>query len=73
MTTAALERGFVSRDPEIVSGAAVFPGTRVFAETLVDYLAAGHTLDEFLDDFPSVRRDQASAQLEFLREMLPAE
>lgn len=54
----------VSRDPEVVSGELVFAGTRVPVKNLVDYLKAGDTLDVFLDDFPSVTREQAVAYLE---------
>jgi len=54
----------VSRDPEVVSGALVFTGTRVPVQTLVDYLKSGETLDRFLDGFPSVSREQAEAYLE---------
>jgi uncharacterized protein (DUF433 family) len=54
----------VSRDPEVVHGALVFTGTRVPVEVLVDYLAAGHSLEEFLDGFPTVSREQAVAYLE---------
>lgn len=54
----------VSRNPDIVSGALVFAGTRVPVQTLVDYLKAGETLDRFLEGFPSVRREQAEAYLE---------
>ena len=54
----------VSRDPEIMSGELVFAGTRVEVKTLVDYLKAGHSLDEFLDDFPTVPREQAEGYLE---------
>lgn len=54
-----LETSVVSRSPEIMSGAAVFDGTRVPVQSLLDYLAGGHTLDEFLDDFPTVKREQA--------------
>jgi uncharacterized protein (DUF433 family) len=50
--------------PEIVSGKPVFVGTRVPARTLVEWLVGGHTLDEFLGNFPSVTRDQAVAFLE---------
>ncbi len=53
----------VSRDPEVVSGALVFTGTRVPVQTLVDYLAAGDTLHDFLDDFPGVSREQAKGYL----------
>ena len=56
--------GIVSRNPEIVSGELVFAGTRVPAKTLVDYLKAGHTLDDFLDGFPGVSREQATAYLD---------
>jgi len=54
----------VHSDPEIVSGTPVFVGTRVPAKALIDYLAGGETIDEFLDDFPSVSREQAIAFLE---------
>jgi len=54
-----LETSVVSRSPEVMSGAAVFDGTRVPVQSLLDYLAGGHTLDEFLDDFPTVKREQA--------------
>ncbi|MBS1770648.1 MAG: DUF433 domain-containing protein [Acidobacteria bacterium] len=56
----------VSRSPDVMSGAAVFAGTRVPAQSLLDYLAGGHSLDEFLDDFPTVKREQAT---ELLREL----
>ena len=54
----------ISRDPEVMNGALVFAGTRVPVEILVQHLAAGDSLDKFLDDFPSVRREQAVAYLE---------
>lgn len=54
----------VSRDPEVVSGALVFKGTRVPVQTLIDYLKSGETLDRFLDGFPTVTRAQAEAYLE---------
>lgn len=50
--------------PEIVSGEPVFIGTRVPVRNLLDWLEGGHTLDEFLDNFPSVQRDQAITFLE---------
>lgn len=53
----------VHSHPEIVSGEPVFVGTRVPARTLVEWLVGGHTLDEFLDNFPSVTREQAIAFL----------
>ena len=54
----------VHSDPEIVSGTPVFVGTRVPAQALLDYLEGGETIEEFLDDFPSVSREQAIAFLE---------
>ena len=51
----------VHSDPEILGGTPVFVGTRVPIHTLFDYLAAGDTLDEFLDHFPTVCREQAVA------------
>ncbi|HEV7487339.1 MAG TPA: DUF433 domain-containing protein [Thermoanaerobaculia bacterium] len=54
----------VHSDPEIVSGTAVFVGTRVPAQALLDYLKGSETIGEFLDDFPSVSREQAIAFIE---------
>jgi len=51
----------VHSDPEILGVTPVFCGTRVPVKNLLDYLAAGYSLDQFLDDFPSVTRDQAVA------------
>jgi uncharacterized protein (DUF433 family) len=62
----------VHSDPEILGGTPVFRGTRVPVKNLLDYLAAGDTLDQFLDDFPSVRREQAVAALELARDLLTA-
>lgn len=63
----------VSRDPETHGGDAVFVGTRVPVVSLVDWLKAGHDIDEYLDAFPSVRRELVIAALEILREALLAE
>jgi uncharacterized protein (DUF433 family) len=57
-------------DPDILGGTPVFVGTRVPIKTLLDYLKAGDPLDEFLDHFPSVSRQQAIATLELAKEML---
>lgn len=54
----------VSHDPNVVSGALVFAGTRVPVQILIDYLKAGETLDRFLEGFPTVQREQAEAYLE---------
>lgn len=60
----------IIRDPEILSGMPVFAGTRVPARNLIDYLEHGRSVDEFLDDFPTVRRDQVIAVLEEVKELL---
>jgi uncharacterized protein (DUF433 family) len=57
-------------DPEIMSGAPVFKGTRVPVAALLDNFAAGLTLDEFLDNFPTVTREQAIEVLKFSRDTL---
>jgi uncharacterized protein (DUF433 family) len=54
----------VHSDPEVHSGVPVFVGTRVPVQTFVEYLEGGYDLDEFLDHFPSVRREQAVTFLE---------
>lgn len=55
---------FVHSDPEICGGTPVFVGTRVHVQSLFDYLEGGETLDEFLRQFPSVKREIALAVLE---------
>jgi uncharacterized protein (DUF433 family) len=62
----------VHSDPEILGGTPVFVGTRVPVQSLFDYLEGGETLDEFLRQFPSVRRDQAIAALDLARATLLA-
>ena len=63
----------VHRDPDILGGTPVFRGTRVPIRSLFDYLEGGDTLDEFLCQFPSVRRDQAIALLDLAREAFAAD
>lgn len=60
----------IHTDPEILGGTPVFAGTRVPLKNLIDYLEGGHPLDDFLDDFPSVTREQVIAALEEAREAL---
>lgn len=60
----------INRDPEIMSGTPVFMGTRVPIKSLFDYIEGGYTLDEFLDHFPSVSREQAIAVLELYKSAL---
>lgn len=62
----------VHSDPEILGGTPVFVGTRVPLRNLFDYLERAHSLDEFLDAFPSVSREQAIAALEAAHEVLTA-
>lgn len=65
-----VEARVISRSPEVLSGAPVFAGTRVPVQTLLDYLAGGHPLDEFLDDFPTVQREQVLELLRRVKELL---
>lgn len=61
------------RDPEILGGTPVFRGTRVPFQALLDYLEAGQTLDEFLEDFPTVSREAAVRALEQAKTLLLSE
>ncbi|HSC44413.1 MAG TPA: DUF433 domain-containing protein [Candidatus Acidoferrum sp.] len=60
----------LAKNPEILGGTPVFRGTRVPFQNLLDYLEGGETLDDFLDDFPSVSREQAIAALEHAKVLL---
>ena len=62
----------VHSDPERLGGTPVFVGTRVPVQSLFDYLEAGDNLEEFLRQFPSVRREQAVAALEYARDQVMA-
>ena len=62
----------IHSDTEIMGGTPVFVGTRVPVQTLMDYLEEGSSLNEFLDHFPSVKREQAIAVLELAKDMLVA-
>jgi uncharacterized protein (DUF433 family) len=62
----------IERNPEILGGTPVFARTRVPVQTLLDYLVAGQSLAEFLDDYPSVEHAQAVAVLEGLKTALIA-
>jgi uncharacterized protein (DUF433 family) len=59
-------------DPEIMSGAPCFAGTRVPIQNLIDYLEGGDSIHDFLEDFPSVRRDQVISFLEEAKESVLA-
>lgn len=60
----------ITSSPDRLGGTAVFAGTRVPIQSLIDYLEAGHPLDHFLDEFPSVSRAHAVAVLELAKQVL---
>lgn len=60
----------ISTNMGILSGTPVFQGTRVPIQTLLDYLEAGDSIEKFLDDFPTVSREQVVAVLEVAKEKL---
>jgi uncharacterized protein (DUF433 family) len=68
-----MQYGQVSIDPEVMSGAPVFAGTRVPIQNLFDYIEGGEDLSEFLDDFPSVSKEAALAVLEMAKKSLTSE
>lgn len=63
----------VQIDPEIMSGTPCFAGTRVPVQTLIDYIEGGHPIEDFLDGFPSVSREQVTAFLDEARDLLVAQ
>jgi uncharacterized protein (DUF433 family) len=68
-----MDASLVKRDPGIVSGALCFTGTRVPVKNLFDYLEGSSSLQEFLEDFPSVSRERAVAVLQAAQERLAAD
>ena len=68
-----MDTSLVSRNPEVMSGALCFTGTRVPVKNLFDYLEGASTLEDFLEDFPSIPRIKAIAVLEAARERLAAD
>ncbi|MGA9978356.1 MAG: DUF433 domain-containing protein [Candidatus Sulfotelmatobacter sp.] len=60
----------ITRDPEVLGGTPVFRGTRVPFQALLDYLEGGQTLDDFLDDFPTVSREAAVHVLEHAKSLV---
>ena len=65
-----MDASLVTRDPEIMSGALCFSGTRVPVKNLFDYLEGSSSLEDFLEDFPSITPQRAVAVLEAARERL---
>ncbi len=69
----ASTNGIIVRDSNILGGTPVFSGTRVPFQALLDYLEGGQTLDEFLEDFPTVKREAAISALEHAKELVVSE
>lgn len=68
-----MKADYISRDPEIMSGSLCFKGTRVPVQNLFDYLEGSSSLEDFLEDFPSVSREAAVAVLEIAKTRLFAD
>jgi uncharacterized protein (DUF433 family) len=60
----------ISRSPDVLGGTPVFAGTRVPLQTLLDYLEGGESIDDFLEGFPSVTREQIVSFLELAKDRL---
>jgi uncharacterized protein (DUF433 family) len=60
----------VTKDQDVLGGTPVFRGTRVLFQALLDYLEGGQTLDEFLEDFPTVSREAAVGSLEYAKSLV---
>ncbi len=67
------EHRLIERSDAVLGGTPVFAGTRVPVRTMLDYLEAGERLDDFLDDFPTVDRQQACGVLEMLKALILAQ
>lgn len=67
-----MKKKLITSDPEIMGGTPCFVGTRVPVQTLMDYLEAGDSIDEFLDGFPTVKRAQVIAFLEEAKDRILA-
>jgi uncharacterized protein (DUF433 family) len=66
----ALPSPVITKDPEVLGGTPVFRGTRVPFQALLDYLEGGQTLNDFLDDFPTVTREAAVQALEHAKSLV---
>lgn len=67
-----MDTRIISRSPDVMGGTPVFSGSRVPIQTLLDYLEAGESIDDFLEGFPSVSREQVIAFLEQAKDRLIA-
>jgi uncharacterized protein (DUF433 family) len=65
-----MKQTIISRSGDVMGGTPVFSGTRVPVQTLLDYLEAGESIDDFLEGFPSVTRNQVVAFLEEAKDLL---
>jgi len=65
-----MSRQIITSSPDVMGGTPVFAGTRVPVQTLLDYLKAGESIDDFLDGFPTVTRQQVIAFLEEAEEQI---
>ena len=63
----------IAHSPDVLGDTPVFVGTRVPVRTLIDYIEGGHSLEDFLDDFPTVDRDQVIGVLEMMRDAILAQ
>jgi uncharacterized protein (DUF433 family) len=68
-----MKYGQISIDPEVMSGTPVFTGTRVPVQTFFDYMEGGDSMEEFLEDYPSVSKDAAIEVLEMAKKTLTSE
>jgi len=67
-----MKKSVISRNPKVMGGTAVFSGTRVPVQTLLDYLESGESIDDFPAGFPSVNREQVIEFLEQAKDRLVA-
>jgi uncharacterized protein (DUF433 family) len=66
------DQSIITRDSEVLGGVPVFTGTRVPVDTLLTHLKAGDSIEDFLEDFPSVSREQAESALDLASDLLTA-
>lgn len=67
-----MTKPLITRSPDVMGGTPVFAGTRVPVQTLLDYLEGGETIDDFLEGFPTVSREQVVAFLEEAKDRMVA-
>ena len=72
VTSLTMTKPLITRSPDVMGGTPVFAGTRVPVQTLLDYLEGGETLDDFLEGFPTVSREQVVAFLEEAKDLMVA-